>query len=271
MLVLPGNIQAVTEAPVLARADGYIRNATPISATAYQPGQVLAEIEAPELDQQIRQAQAAIEQAQADLEHARPRWSRARPTSRWPRSRPPRWDNLVKRGAVSKQDNDPYQSQYQAQQANVQALEKAVAAAASNLAAAAGQPRAVYSDLQAILKVRAPFAGVITVRNIDVGALVNAGNTLLFRIAQTNRLRTYVNVPQSSASDVRVGQTAASEHVRSCRTANSGHRHAHRQRARSRHPHPAGGGSGPQSGRQTAARHVRRGGPESARARIRRC
>jgi RND family efflux transporter MFP subunit len=64
------------------------------------------------------------------------------------------------------------------------------------------------ADLQGYLKVRAPFAGVITVRNVDVGALVNTGNTLLFRIAQTNLLRTYVNVPQANASDLKVGQAA---------------------------------------------------------------
>ena len=63
--------------------------------------------------------------------------------------------------------------------------------------------------MQGYLKVRAPFAGVITLRNVDVGALVNTGSTMLFRIAQTNLLRTYVNVPQSSASDVHVGQMAS--------------------------------------------------------------
>ncbi len=90
----------------------------------------------------------------------------------------------------------------------MRALDRAVAAARSNLTAAEANVGR-YSELQGYLKVRAPFAGVITLRNVDVGALVNTGNTLLFRIAQTNLLRTYVNVPQSSASDLHVGQTAA--------------------------------------------------------------
>ena len=97
--------------------------------------------------------------------------------------------------------------QYAAQQANVQALDKAVAAARSN-AAAFQANLARLNELHGYLTVRAPFAGVITVRNIDVGALVNEGSTLLYRIAQTDRLRTYVNVPQADSSSVRVGQHA---------------------------------------------------------------
>src|SRR5207237_3437176 len=102
---------------------------------------------------------------------------------------------------------DTYQAQYAAQQANVQALEKSIAAAKSGVSAA----EANLSRLQQIKTyqiVRAPFDGVITVRNVDTGALVNEGNTLLFRIAQTNSLRTYLNLPQADASSVRVGQVA---------------------------------------------------------------
>jgi RND family efflux transporter MFP subunit len=94
-----------------------------------------------------------------------------------------------------------------AQAANVRALDRAVAAAKGNVAASQANV-ARLTELQGYLQVRAPFAGVITLRNIDVGALVNTGSTLLFRIAQSNPLRTYVNVPQVSAPEVRVGQTA---------------------------------------------------------------
>ncbi len=171
-------------------------------------GQLLAEIEAPDLDQQVRQAQAAVVQAQADLERSSAALEQGKANESLAQVTAVRWENLVKRGAVSKQENDQYQSQYQAQAANVRALDRAVAAARSNLTAAEANVGR-YSELQGYLKVRAPFAGVITLRNVDVGALVNTGNTLLFRIAQTNLLRTYVNVPQSSASDLHVGQTAA--------------------------------------------------------------
>ncbi len=118
-----------------------------------------------------------------------------------------RWKNLQAKGVVSRQENDTYQSQSVAAQANVAALEKAVASAQSNIVAAQANLSRL-TQLQGYTSVLAPFAGVITVRNVDVGALVSEGSTLLFRIAQTDRLRTYVNVPQSDAGSVRVGQTA---------------------------------------------------------------
>ena len=206
-LVLPGNIQAVTEAPILARAEGYIVKRSGDIGDRVKAGELLAEIEAPDLDQQVRQAQAAVEQAQADLERAKAALEQGRANESLAKVTAGRWENLVRRGAVSKQENDQYQAQYQAQAANVRALDRAVAAAEGSVAASQANV-ARLSDLQNFLKVRAPFAGVITQRNIDVGALVNTGNTMLFRIAQTNLLRTFLNVPQAYASDVRVGQSA---------------------------------------------------------------
>src|SRR5580700_6574503 len=206
-LVLPGNIQAVTEAPILARAEGFLKTRYVDIGDRVTAGQLLAEIEAPELDQQVTQARAAVEQVQADLERATAALEQGKANESLAKVTAQRWDNLVKRGVVSRQENDQYQAQYQAQSANVRALEHAVAAAKSNIAASEANV-ARLSELQNYLKVRAPFAGVITLRNVDVGALVNTGNTMLFRIARTNLLRTYVNVPQSSASEVHVGQTA---------------------------------------------------------------
>jgi RND family efflux transporter MFP subunit len=206
-LVLPGNIQAVTEAPILARAEGFVLHRYVDIGDRVTAGQLLAEIEAPDLDQQVRQAQAAVEQAKADLERTRAALEQGKANESLAKVNATRWDNLVKRGVVSKQENDQYQAQYQAQAANVRALDRAIDASQGSLAATQANVGRL-SDLQNYLKVRAPFAGVVTLRNVDVGALVNSGNTLLFRIAQTNLLRTYLNVPQSSAADVRVGQTA---------------------------------------------------------------
>jgi RND family efflux transporter MFP subunit len=206
-LVLPGNIQAVTEAPILARAEGYVKQRYADIGDRVKAGQLLAEIEAPDLDQQVRQAQAAVVQVQADLERSSAALEQGKANESLAQVTATRWDNLVRRGAVSKQENDQYQAQYQAQAANVRALDRAVAAARGNLTAAEANVSRL-SELQGYLKVRAPFEGVITLRNVDVGALVNTGSTLLFRIAQTNLLRTYVNVPQSSASDLHVGQKA---------------------------------------------------------------
>lgn len=207
-LVLPGNIQAVTEAPILARAEGYLKQRYADIGDQVKAGQLLAEIEAPDLDQQVRQVQAALIQSQADLERASAALEQGKANESLAQVTAARWENLQRRGVVSKQENDQYQAQYLAQAANVRALDRAVAAARGNVSSAEANV-ARLSELQGYLSVRAPFAGVITLRNVDVGALVNTGNTLLFRIAQTNLLRTYVNVPQSSASDLHVGQTAA--------------------------------------------------------------
>jgi RND family efflux transporter MFP subunit len=207
-LVLPGNIQPVTEAPILARAEGYIQRRNVDIGDRVTAGQLLAEIEAPDLDQQVRQAEAAVVQAQADLERASAALEQGKANESIAKVTAVRWDNLVRRGAVSKQDNDQYQAQYQAQAANVRALERAVDAAKGNITAMQANVGRL-SEMQGYLKVRAPFAGVVTLRNVDVGTLVNTGSTMLFRIAQTNLLRTYLNVPQSSASDVHVGQMAS--------------------------------------------------------------
>jgi RND family efflux transporter MFP subunit len=118
-----------------------------------------------------------------------------------------RWGNLGAKGVVSRQENDQYQSQYQAQLSNLQALDKAISAQRSNVVAADANLSRL-GNMQSYRVVRAPFDGVITQRNVDVGALVNTGNTLLYRIAQTGTLRTYVNVPQASASSIHTGQTA---------------------------------------------------------------
>jgi RND family efflux transporter MFP subunit len=209
-LVLPGNIQPVTEAPVLARASGYIKKRYADIGDRVKEGQVLAEIEAPELDQQILQAKATLQQGQSSVEQAEAALQQGRSNENLARVTAERWKNLVARGAVSKQENDVYQAQWAAQQANVQALEKAVLAAKGNVAAADAN-MARLQDLKSYQTVRAPFTGVITVRNIDTGALINEGNTLLFRIAQTEQMRTFINVPQSESDSIRVGQSATLE------------------------------------------------------------
>jgi RND family efflux transporter MFP subunit len=204
---LPGNIQAITEAPILARADGYLKRRMADIGDRVRSGQPLAEIEAPELDEQVNQAKANLQQGRAALDQALANYTQGKSNMEFARVTAERWGRLVARGAVSKQENDQYQAQYQAQAANLQALEKAIAAQRSTVSADEAN-LARLEKLQGYLMVKAPFDGVITLRNLDAGALVNAGNTLLFRIAQTGTLRTYVNVPQASAGSIRPGQTA---------------------------------------------------------------
>ena len=206
-LVLPGNIQAVAEAPVLARATGYVKKRYVDIGDRVKEGQVLAEIQALELGQQIRQAKASLDQANQTVQQAEAALIQGRANANLARVTRDRYEALFTQNVISRQERDTHQAQYEAAEANVQALEKGIGAAKSN-ASAAEANIARLNELLGYQTVRAPFAGVITVRNIDAGALVNEGNTLLFRIAQTDRLRTYLNVPQSDAESVRPGQKA---------------------------------------------------------------
>ena len=206
-LDLPGNIEAITEAPILARADGYLERRMVDIGDRVTAGQPVAEIAAPELDEQVRQLKAALQQAHEGLDQALANLEQGKANRELARVTAERWAQVVARGGVSRQENDQYQAQYQAQVAGVQSLEKAVAAQRSNVAQAEAN-LAHIDEVQGYRTVKAPFAGVITLRNVDVGALVSAGNTLLFRIAQTGTLRTFVNVPQTNASTIRTGQKA---------------------------------------------------------------
>jgi RND family efflux transporter MFP subunit len=206
-LELPGDIQAITEAPILARAEGYLARRLVDIGDRIQAGQLLAEIAAPELDQQVTQAKASLQQTQAALEQALANQEQGKANLELAHVTAERWKTLADQGVVSRQDNDQYQANYRVQTANVQALEKAVTAQRSNIAAAEAN-LARLEELEGYRMVKAPFDGVITLRNVDVGALVSTGNTLLFRIAQTGTLRTYVNVPQSNTTFVHTGQPA---------------------------------------------------------------
>jgi len=201
-VVLPGNIQAFTDSPIYARASGYLKQWNVDIGGRVKAGQVLAIIEAPELDQQVRQARATIEQTQASLDQAIANQQQGKANEEIAGVTAQRWQNLVAKGAVSRQENDQYQAQYQAQVANLKALEQAIAAARSNIAAAEAN-LARLEEMQNYETVKAPFDGLVTARNIDVGALINAGNggtaQELFHMASTAKLRVYVSVPQADS------------------------------------------------------------------------
>jgi RND family efflux transporter MFP subunit len=181
-LVLPGTVQAFIEAPIYARTSGYLSNWHTDIGTRVAKGQLLAEIETPEVDQQLSQAQADLATAQANESLSN--------------STNARWKGLLATESVSKQDAD----------------EKAGDAAAKKAASASAAANvARLRDLESFKRVVAPFAGVITARNTDIGALINAGQsagTELFRIADTHKLRIYVQVPEAYASATRPGLEA---------------------------------------------------------------
>ena len=197
----------MTEAPVLARSTGYIKDRLVDIGDRVKAGQLLAEIEAPELDQQVEQAQASLNQARAALDQSVANSDQGKSNLDLARITARRYGNLAAQGVVSKQENDQYQAAYQSQQAGLDALGKAIAASKSAVASSEANLQRLR-EMQAYKQVRAPFEGVITVRNIDTGALITAGSTLLYRIAQIGMLRTYVNVPQAYSDAVKVGQTA---------------------------------------------------------------
>jgi RND family efflux transporter MFP subunit len=198
-VVLPGNIQAFIDSPIYARASGYLKRWYADIGARVKAGQVLAEIDAPELDQQVRQARADVQQSQATLDQALANLQQGKANEDLAKVTADRWRNLAGKGVVSRQENDQYQAQYQSQAANVQSLEKAIAAARSNIVASEANVGRL-EEMQRYLTVRAPFDGVITARNTDVGALINAGagtpTQELFHIASTTKLRVYVSVPQ---------------------------------------------------------------------------
>jgi RND family efflux transporter MFP subunit len=184
-LVLPGSVQAYYEASIYARTGGYLKSWYTDIGTPVKKGQLLAEIDAPEVDQQLRQAEADLGTARANYELAR--------------STNERWQGLRATESVSQQDAD-------------QRAGDAAAKAAAQASAAANVAR--LRELEGFKRVVAPFNGVVTQRNTDVGALINAGETpgsALFRVADTHRLRIYVQVPQAYAAQVRTGMSATLE------------------------------------------------------------
>jgi RND family efflux transporter MFP subunit len=207
-LELPGNIQPITEAPVLARADGYIEKRLVDIGDRVKAGQTLAEIDAPELTDQVAQAKATVQQAQAALQQATANVQQGKTDMELARVMARRSAQLVAKGAVSKQDDDQAQAQYNSKLAALEALEKAIDVQRANIVAAQSNLSRL-EKMQRYCVVQAPFDGVITQRNVDVGALVNSGSTLLYRIAQVGTLRTYVNVPQAYAGSIKTGQPAA--------------------------------------------------------------
>jgi RND family efflux transporter MFP subunit len=183
-IILPANVQAYIDAPIYARTNGYLKKWYADIGARVTAGQLLAEIETPEVDQQLRQARADLGTSEANL-------SLAKITA-------DRYVGLLKTDSVSKQDTDNAEANFAAQKATVQAMEANVKR---------------LEQLQSFEKIYAPFTGVITARRTDIGALIDSGSSggaraELFHIAQPDRLRVYVNVPQVYSQATKPGLTA---------------------------------------------------------------
>jgi len=207
-LLLPGNITPVTEALIQARASGYVRRRLVDIGDRVSKGQLLAELEAPELDQQVRQAEAALQQANSSLSGARHNLRQTEANLKLAKVTAERWRVLVTKGVVSRQEADQKDADYERQQASVEGAQAAVRVAQDNIQSSEANLRRLI-EMQAFTKLAAPFAGIVTARNVDIGSLVSPGGGLpLFRVAQIGTLRIMVDVPQSSAPFIRVGQRA---------------------------------------------------------------
>jgi membrane fusion protein, multidrug efflux system len=182
-LVLPATVQAYKESPIYARTNGYVLHWYKDIGSQVNKGDLLADIDTPEVDQELLQARANRQQIQAQLGLAK--------------SSAERWQNLRKSDSVSQQEVDQQVSGYQQAQAN--------------LAASDANVRRLQ-QMEAFKHVYAPFSGVLTKRNIDVGALINAGNAgpdkELFDVAQVDPLRVYVNVPQTYSPAIKIDMKA---------------------------------------------------------------
>jgi len=175
-------------------------------------GQVLAVIAAPDLDEQVHQAAALVEQSKSNLSQSESTLQQAKANAGIAQITADRWAALVKKGAVSKQANDNYQFAYSAQTAEV-GVATASVAAATNAVGANSANLQHYRELQSFEVVKAPFDGVITERNVDDGALITATDTLLFRIAKNDVLRTFIDVPQITAPTIKVGDPASLQFI----------------------------------------------------------
>ena len=177
-LLLPGNVTPMTESYLYARASGYVVKRYADIGDRVRRNQVLADIEAPDLDAQVVQGQASLAQAEQQLTQAHAAEENARAQEELARVTWERYGVLVQHGAVSRQDADTQQASYRAWQANVRLQQAAIRTAEENVRAnRANLDRLVA--LQSFEQVRAPFDGIITARNFDVGALVSASGTAL--------------------------------------------------------------------------------------------
>jgi RND family efflux transporter MFP subunit len=183
-LVLPANVQAFADSPIYARTNGYLKRWYVDIGARVKRGQLLAEIETPEVDQQLRQARADLATAEANL-------GLSKITA-------DRYADLLKTDSVSKQEADNAAGDYAAKKATVDSSKANVER---------------LQQMQSFEKIYAPFDGVITARNTDIGALIDSGSaggtrTELFHMAQPDKLRVYVNVPEAYSQAARPGLTA---------------------------------------------------------------
>jgi RND family efflux transporter MFP subunit len=210
-LELPGDLQAQVESPIFARVDGYLTKRLVDYGDRVRVGQQLAEIETPELDQQITQARATLAQSQSALKQLQAAQSLAGANLKLAEVTYARWKQLAERGVFSRQDSDQKEADLAVRKAELEAAQAAINTAHDTIHANEANLGRL-EQMKSFARVNAPFDGVVTARNVDIGTLINSGNggpaRELFRLAQVGTLRIFVNVPQSHVGAMHEGQTA---------------------------------------------------------------
>ncbi|MEK6303330.1 MAG: efflux RND transporter periplasmic adaptor subunit [Acidobacteriota bacterium] len=239
-LELPGNIEAIQVAAVSAQTSGYLKRWYVDIGDRVHAGQLLAEIDTPEVDQELQQARSTLVQAQASLGQAEANLRLSITNMDFARVSYERWKYLAEQHVVSDQDRDQTQAAYNAAKATVDATQASINVAKATIAANEANVRR-FINLQGFKKVFAPFAGIITARNVEVGSLINAGGGTsasvttgttasgattpgsgttqtgtgaaaasggLFQLARIDTLRIFISVPQTFVNSIKPGQTA---------------------------------------------------------------
>lgn len=195
-VVLPGTVLPLQETAVYGRTSGYVHKWYVDIGTEVKAGQVLADLDLPDVDQELRQAQASARQAVASVAQARSQADFARVTN-------DRFAALAPSGVVSRQQSDQYSSEYVVGQANLQAAQAAMGSADANM-------RRV-GEIRRFGTITAPFDGVVTLRSAEIGQLVVPGTgqgQALFKVAEDDIVRVFVNVPQLYAAGIKEGMDA---------------------------------------------------------------
>jgi membrane fusion protein (multidrug efflux system) len=193
-IVLPGSVQALEETTIYARATGYVRKWYVDIGDKVTAGQLLADLETPELDQELEQGRAQLTQAQATL-------VQARANRELSRTNLTRYEKLAPSGVVAQADVDQRQAMAQVDEASVSVADAAIAAQQANIRR--------LTQLKAFARVTAPFAGTVTARTIEIGSLVSAGNAQpMYKVAAMDPARVFVQAPQDVAPGVKAGEDA---------------------------------------------------------------
>ena len=210
-LDLPADMQAIIESPIFPRVDGYISKRLCDIGDIVKTGQLMAEIETPELDQQLQQARAALSNSQSSLKELEANIVLAQANLKLAETTFQRWNILQAKGAIARQDFDEKDADFQVKRATVEAAQARLLSARDVVAGNESNVRRL-EQTKAFAHVTAPFDGIVTYRVMDVGTLVNAGNSganhEIFRVADLNTMRIFVNVPQTWVSAIHDGQKA---------------------------------------------------------------